>query len=79
MGLHILDAMDLINYVDSGDINLDDRFTVKISLYHLTPLGYRFAKACKIVDADDKSDLKRRSGGTASKANRKPDRPRREA
>ena len=79
MGLHILDAIDLIHYVDSGDINLDDRFTVKVLLYHLTPLGYRFAKACKIVDADDESDLKRRSGGTASKANRKPDRPRRKA
>jgi len=44
----ILQYTGLVRYVDAGDFTLG-RWTVKVMLYYVTPMGRTFAKACKLV------------------------------
>lgn len=44
----ILQANGLIGYVDTGFIDVD-HWSVSLSYYHLTRLGFQFVKACRIA------------------------------
>jgi hypothetical protein len=52
----ILAAVGLIRYVDTGEFQLDERWSAKVMFYHLTPLGLRFASACGIL-RDEKKEV----------------------